>query len=124
MEESDTPGGYRAALDLLRRPDRPTGIFCFNDRMAMGAYRAAYELGLRIPADVSMIGFDNQELIADGLFPALTTVALPHYEMGAWAVDTLINGLAGPQPRRRRSRAHMTMPCPLIRRQSVAAPAV
>jgi LacI family transcriptional regulator len=124
VEESDTPGGYRAARDLLSRPDRPTGMFCFNDRMAMGAYRAAYELGLRIPHDVSVVGFDNQELIAEGLYPALTTVALPHYEMGAWAVSTLITMLEEPQPpRRRRSPAHVTMQCPLIRRQSVAAPA-
>ena len=124
VEESDTPGGYRAALELLRRPDRPTGLFCFNDRMAMGAYRAAYELGLRIPDDVSVVGFDNQELIADGLYPGLTTVALPHYEMGAWAVNTMIEMLDEAQParRRRRKSSQTTMECPIVRRDSVAAP--
>jgi LacI family transcriptional regulator len=124
IEESDTPGGYRAALQLLRRSDRPTGLFCFNDRMAMGAYRAAHELGLRIPQDVSVVGFDNQELIADGLFPGLTTVALPHYEMGAWAVNTMIDMLDKAQPARRRRRrpSQTTMECPIVRRDSVAAP--
>lgn len=125
IEESDTRGGYRAALQLLRRPDRPTGLFCFNDRMAMGAYQAARELGLRIPQDVSVVGFDNQELIADGLFPGLSTVALPHYEMGAWAVNTMIDMLDEAQSARRRRRraAQTTMECPIVRRDSVAAPA-
>jgi LacI family transcriptional regulator len=124
VEESDTRGGYRAALQLLRRPDRPTGLFCFNDRMAMGAYQAAHELGLRISQDVSVVGFDNQELIADGLFPGLTTVALPHYEMGAWAVNTMIDMLDEAQPARRRRRrpSQTTMECPIVRRDSVAAP--
>jgi LacI family transcriptional regulator len=66
-----------------------------------------------------VIGFDNQEIIAEGLFPALTTVALPHYAMGAWAVEALtrvIEGAAGPDgpyPR--------LMTCPIVRRDSVAA---
>jgi LacI family transcriptional regulator len=117
-EESDARGGYRSATALLRRPDRPTALFCFNDRMAMGAYRAAVELGLHVPADVSIVGFDNQELIAEGLHPRLTTVALPHYEMGAWAVSTtirLVEGHGAPE------QPQTTMPCPLIERASVAA---
>ena len=61
----------------------------------MGAYRAATELGLGIPDDFSIVGFDNQELIAANLFPGLTTVALPHYEMGDWAVDSLVRLLHG-----------------------------
>jgi LacI family transcriptional regulator len=117
-DESEAGGGYRAVSKLLRCTPRPSAIFCFNDRMAMGAYRAAAELGLRIPDELSLIGFDNQEIIAEGLFPTLTTVALPHYEMGAWAVDALmglIEGVlpAGPYP--------IEMPCPIVRRESVAA---
>lgn len=121
VEESDTRGGYRAARQLLGRPDRPTALFCFNDRMAMGAYQAAAELGLRIPADLSVVGYDNQELIADGLHPGLTTMALPHYEMGAWAVTTIIEMIdrargttRGPWP--------VTMRCPIVRRESIGAP--
>jgi LacI family transcriptional regulator len=92
---------HRLARALLEEPRRPTGVFCFNDRMAMGVYRAAAELGLRIPDDVSVVGFDNQEFLADGLFPGLTTVALPHYEMGKWATEQLfarIEAPAGPHP--------------------------
>lgn len=99
--ESDAEGGHTAALQLLTAPDRPTGIFCFNDRVAMGAYRAAAELGLRIPEDVSIVGFDDQEYVADSAYPGLTTVALPHYEMGVWAAQKLfkkINGTTGDTP--------------------------
>ncbi|MET7833768.1 LacI family DNA-binding transcriptional regulator [Micromonospora sediminicola] len=122
-EVSDTHGGHRAARALLDRPDRPTALFCFNDRMAMGAYRAATELGLRIPDDLSVIGFDNQELIAEGLFPGLTTVALPHYEMGAWAVEAMVEMLDQPKGARRRTARRVVMPCPLVRRRSVATAA-
>ena len=79
---ANASGGYSGATELLGRPDRPTGIFCFNDRTAMGVYQAANALGLAIPDDLSVVGFDNQELISDSLWPGLTTVALPHYEMG------------------------------------------
>lgn len=117
---SETPGGYRAAKELLGRSDRPTALFCYNDRMAMGAYRAAAELGIDIPRDLSVVGFDNQEYLAEGLYPPLTTVALPHYEMGVWAVNTLVAGLAGradlPTESVERS---VLMPCPLVRRDSV-----
>jgi LacI family transcriptional regulator len=91
--------------------------------MAMGAYRAAAELGLRIPSDLSIVGFDNQELIAEGLYPALTTVALPHFEMGEWALGALAELMeSGPHGDERRSYRPAVLSCPLVRRQSVAAP--
>jgi LacI family transcriptional regulator, galactose operon repressor len=113
-----TEGGYHAARALLELRDRPTGLFCFSDVMAMGAYRAAAELGLRIPADVSVVGYDNMRHLAAGLFPGLTTVELPHYEMGAWAARTLLAAGPGadPEPRQVRLRGR------LIRRDSVAPP--
>lgn len=122
-EPSETPGGYKAAREILNRPVRPTALFCYNDRMAMGAYRAAAELGLRIPTDLSIVGFDNQELIAEGLYPALTTVALPHFEMGRWALDALA-GLMDSEGDLESRPAHQpaVLSCPLVRRQSVAAP--
>jgi LacI family transcriptional regulator len=86
----------------------------------MGAYQAAADLGLRIPDDLSIVGFDNQENIADGLRPGLTTMALPHYEMGQWAVRTLIDLVDSrfqqPAPQ------VVTLPCPLVRRASVGSP--
>lgn len=93
-----------------------TALFCFNDRVAVGAYRGLRHRGLRVPADVSVIGFDDHEFVADFADPPLTTVALPHYEMGEWAVSTLvdlINGTGG-EP------VLQAMPCRLVRRASVA----
>lgn len=117
---SETPGGYEAALELLDVRSRPTALFCYNDRMAMGVYRAAAELGLRIPDDLSVVGFDNQEIVADGLFPSLTTVALPHYEMGQWAMQHLIAILHDDEHSSPTEPA--VLPCPLVRRESVASP--
>ena len=117
-EVSITQGGLRAGRALLDLEPRPSAIFCFNDRMAMGVYHAAAERGLRIPDDLSVVGFDNQELIADGLQPGLTTVALPHYEMGAWAVETLVRQIQAPDTPPEQVR----LACPLVTRGSVAAP--
>ena len=119
---SETLPAYALARDVLSRPDRPTALFCYNDRMAMGAYRAAAELGLDIPNDLSIVGFDNQELIAANLFPGLTTVALPHYEMGVWAVETLVRVLSGDADVKGLADHPTHLECPLVIRGSVAAP--
>ncbi|SDD83568.1 LacI family DNA-binding transcriptional regulator [Glycomyces harbinensis] len=116
--EARTHDGYEAAMRLLGRPERPTAIFCFNDRMAMGVYRAAAERGLSIPGDLSVVSYDDQELIAPELAPGLTSAALPHYEMGSWAVKELLRRLDEPDA----EPVQHLMPCPTARRQSVAAP--
>ncbi|WP_318212767.1 MULTISPECIES: LacI family DNA-binding transcriptional regulator [unclassified Streptomyces] len=108
-------GGYSAACALLDRADRPTALFCGNDRMAMGAYDAIKERGLRIPDDVAVVGYDNQELIAAYLRPKLTTLALPFEAMGAKGVDMLA-ALAAGQPLDTR---RVTVDCPLLERSSV-----
>ncbi|MGO4584838.1 LacI family DNA-binding transcriptional regulator [Arthrobacter sp. 2RAF6] len=115
---ADTNGGREAALDLLSHDDRPTALFCFNDRIAMGVYQAAGALGLRIPEDLSVVGVDNLELIADALWPGLTTVALPHYEMGHWAATQLLDILENPDTR----PVQEMLACPLIERGSVGPP--
>lgn len=108
--------GYESTLELLSLPDRPTAIFCANDRIAMGAYGAVKKLGLSIPGDVAVMGFDNQEVIAAHLRPKLTTVALPYYEMGKWAVEYLIEHAGHEEP----SDPHQVkLRCPLIVRESV-----
>jgi LacI family transcriptional regulator len=113
--DGNPDAGYRAAHDLMSRRDRPTAIFCANDRTAWGAYQALQELGARVPDDVSVVGFDNQETLAPFLRPGLTTLELPFAEMGRRAVDMLLHGAtAGSGPELVR--------CPLIRRESVAAP--
>ncbi len=108
-------GGYEAAGHLLDLPQRPTALFCLNDRMAMGAYDAIKERGLSIPGDVAVIGFDNQELIAAYLRPKLTTVALPFEEMGVLAVQTLERLTAGQQL----AASQQLVDCPLLERSSV-----
>ncbi len=115
---ADTSGGREAALELLQRPGRPTALFCFSDRVAMGAYQAAAALGLRIPEDLSIVGTDNLELIAAALWPGLTTVALPHYEMGRWAVTRLLDDIEGPGA----AAVQEKFSCPLIERGSVGPP--
>jgi LacI family transcriptional regulator len=116
--ESLTYCGYESALQLLDRPDRPTAVFVFNDRMAMGVYRAAARLGLAIPQDLSIVSYDDQELIAPALYPGLTSAALPHYEMGRWAVLELLRRLDDPEA----APVQHLMPCPVSRRDSVAPP--
>lgn len=113
-----TQGGREAALDLLGQPDRPTALFCFSDRVAMGVYQAAMALGLRIPEDVSIVGIDNLEIIADALWPGLTTVALPHYDMGRWAVDRILDDIENPGT----PAVQTQLACPLIERGSVGPP--
>jgi LacI family transcriptional regulator len=116
-DDTDHEGGYRAAKLLFDLTPAPTAVFCFNDQVAMGVYRAVAERGLQIPDDVSVVGFDDQELIAGALSPGLTTVALPHYAMGEWALRTLLlriqdSGMDGDAPAE-------LMACPLVRRASV-----
>ena len=119
---SEALGGYESASALLDLSERPTALFCYNDRMAMGAYRSAAERKLTIPGDLSIVGFDNQEIIATSLFPGLTTVALPHYEMGAWAVQTLVAILRGSDESHSLADQPTLMPCPLVPRDSVGPP--
>ncbi|WP_253182740.1 substrate-binding domain-containing protein [Arthrobacter sp. SW1] len=109
----------KVAMDLLLHPDRPTAIFCFSDRLAFGIYQAASQLGLRIPEDLSVVGFDNHPFLAESLLPGLSTVQLPHYEMGRWAVQQLVARTAGEGPEQPVS---FLAPCPLVIRDSVARP--
>ena len=120
MGDSWTAGGYQATTALMDLPNPPSAIFCYNDRMAMGAYHVLRERNLSIPNDVAIVGFDDQELIASELRPPLTTVALPHYEMGQWAVEHLLDlveqQLKGEPPGQ---PVQQMLECPLIERESV-----
>jgi LacI family transcriptional regulator len=113
--------GYEHALGLLRLKQIPTAIFCASDRIAVGVYDALKEKGLRIPEDISVIGFDDQELLAAHTRPPLTTVRIPYFEMGSWAVDRLINADGDGKSLPNRS---ITLECPLVSRASVDRPPV
>jgi LacI family transcriptional regulator len=109
--------GYEETHRLMRLPKPPDAIFCANDMMAAGCYDALKELGLRIPQDVAVIGFDDRE-IAQFLRPSLTTLVLPHREMGAIAAEHLIDLASGLKP----GLAQIKVECELIERASVATP--
>ena len=90
--------GYQHTRDLMALPDPPTAIFCANDLMAVGCYDALRKMGLAVPADVAVMGYDDRET-ARYMHPPLTTVLLPHFEMGTTAVDLLIDHAARPASR-------------------------
>ena len=79
-------GGLRDGLELLRRPDPPTAIFAANDLQALGIYEAARQLGVRIPQDLSVIGFDDLSF-TQWSGPPMTTVRQPLVQMGAAAAN-------------------------------------
>jgi DNA-binding LacI/PurR family transcriptional regulator len=84
------PTGYQAALDVLRNPEtRPTAVLCFNDIVAMGVYRAAHELGLDIPRDLSVVGFDGIE-VGELMGPPLTTIDIFPKLLGENAAELLL----------------------------------
>ncbi|GFJ93805.1 substrate-binding domain-containing protein [Phytohabitans rumicis] len=109
--------GYAAALDLLSRPQRPTAIFAGNDLQALGVYRAAKALGLTIPADLSVVGFDDLP-IAALVDPPLTTVHQPLAEMAAAATE-----LALALGRGETSQGGLELATSLTVRESTAPPA-
>lgn len=109
--------GYAHALALLDLPYPPTALFCANDLMAIGALDAARERKRAVPRDLSVVGYDDQD-IARYTHPPLTTVLLPNYDMGRWAADTLIAQARGGSA----AKAAIKMDCPLVARDSVAAP--
>lgn len=106
--------GLAFTRELMQSADAPTAIFCGNDRTAWGAYRALESLGLRVPDDCSIVGFDNQETLAPYLDPGLTTVELPFEQMARRAVEILLTE-QGAYPQ------HNPIECSLVPRGSVAS---
>ncbi|GBD08205.1 Catabolite control protein A [Candidatus Thermoflexus japonica] len=101
---------------LLEAPVRPTAVFCYNDMTAIGALRAARVAGLRVPEDLSIIGFDDI-LFAAYTEPPLTTIAQPKYEMGRTAMSMLLRLLQG-----ERVSPQLQLPCRLVERASCGPP--
>lgn len=109
--------GYTKGLELLRLPDRPTAVFTGNDLQALGLYEAARELGLRIPRDLSVVGFDDLPL-ARWISPPLTTVRQPLTEMAEAAARLVLDLSRGRQP----STLRVDLATRLVERASSAAP--
>ncbi|MEO6013976.1 MAG: LacI family DNA-binding transcriptional regulator [Devosia sp.] len=93
-ENNTEESGFRLTRQVLSEPDRPDAIMTCNDNMAVGAYRAIAELGLRIPTDVAVASF-NDISVAQFLHPPLSTVRLPAEEIGETAVELLLERAAG-----------------------------
>jgi DNA-binding LacI/PurR family transcriptional regulator len=107
----------QTALTLLDRPDRPTAVVCFSDAFALGVIRAAESLGLSVPGDVSVVGFDDSS-IAVVTRPPLTTVRQDVARKGQLAVATLLATMREQQP-----PDDVLLPTELVVRESTAPPA-
>ena len=105
-------GGYNATKKLLQKVI-PTAIFCGNDKMAIGAMQAIQEANLKIPDDISIVGFDDIE-VAMYINPSLTTVRMTLLEMAAIATNTLITSIENNS----NFSANYTLPIDLIERNS------
>jgi LacI family transcriptional regulator len=116
---------YRSGLDaaelLLRQDQRPTAIFASNDDMAAATVAVAHRLGLDVPGDLTVAGFDDAAL-ATTIWPELTTVRQPINEMAGAAVDLLVEQIRSRRAGERAQPQHTLMDFSLIRRQSDAAP--
>ena len=108
--------GYDNARDLMALHEPPDAIFCASDSLAAGALDALRDLGVRVPEDVAVVGFDNRNFAAHQR-PPLTSVALPLYEMGQLASELLLAAIAGTAA----EPALVRVPCSLIQRRSCGA---
>ncbi|HEY6797556.1 MAG TPA: LacI family DNA-binding transcriptional regulator [Kineosporiaceae bacterium] len=109
--------GYRQGLELLDRPDRPTALFAGSDMQALGLLRAARELGLEVPRDLSVVGYDDVPLAA-WTGPALTTIRQPLREMAGAATRMLLDLSRGVEPESRR----IELATEIVIRESSAPP--
>jgi len=112
------PRGFECARELLALADPPTAIFASNDVSAFGVMEAIRDSGRRIPADISVIGFDDIP-VASNVYPPLTTVRQPLFEMGASATRMLLELVGNPS----RSGERVLLPTALVIRESCRAPA-
>ncbi|WP_044477615.1 LacI family DNA-binding transcriptional regulator [Paenibacillus antibioticophila] len=108
--------GYQLAYELIQLPDPPTAILIMNDLMAAGALKAAAAMGISIPEDLSIIGFDNREF-SNYLSPRITTMDLPLHDMGILSMKALTNLIRGEE-----QPLDMIPLCHLVERESVSEP--
>lgn len=114
----EVPGGRRAAAALLALPEPPTAVLAFNDNLALGAMQVAAERAVRVPDDLSVVGFDDSDFAAL-VTPGLTTVRQPLAEMGRMAVLLLLRQLEG----RLGQPVKVELATSLVVRGTTAAPA-
>lgn len=113
--------GYAMAQAVLALPEPPTAIQTLNDYLALGVYRAAQELHLRIPQDLSVVGYDDLPL-SSLLMPPLTTIHQPAYSMGEAGCELLIKSIASQRGAANRERREVLFNTHYIERESTAPP--
>jgi LacI family transcriptional regulator len=111
--------GYAAVRKLLDKRAPVRALICFNDRLALGAYRALADSGLTVPSDVSVVSFDDDP-IASWVRPQLTTIAIPHYELGRKSIELLLDPANGNTADG--AGGIIRVPMPFRGRESIAAP--
>ncbi len=112
---------YQAARLLLEGPDRPTAVLCFSDVIAQAAVHAAEDLGLRVPRDISVVGFDDSP-VATRMRPALTTVRQDFVAKGRAAASALTAAMAARGSDTKTRARHLLLPTELVVRDSTAPP--
>jgi DNA-binding LacI/PurR family transcriptional regulator len=121
QSHNDDEAAYAGALDLLGRDDRPTGVLCFSDVIAHGVVRAAEQLGLDVPGDLSVVGFDDSPL-ARRLRPQLTTVRQDVEGKGRVSAAELRRTMAAVEHREPLEVRRIVLPTELVVRDSTAPP--
>ena len=111
-------GGMQALLELNRLPERPTAVLCSNDMTAIGVMREAYDHNIKIPEDLSVVGFDDIRL-AEFTIPPLTTVQMSQHELAKIAFQALLNEVESSHERR---KYELTTSLVLRRSTSLARP--
>jgi len=94
QSDFSSQGGFATMQSILRSPEVPSAVFVCNDLMCIGALSAAHQAGVRVPQDISLIGFDDIEL-ARFASPALSTIAQPKHRIGIAAVDMVLERIQG-----------------------------
>lgn len=108
--------GFDAFQSIMQAPHRSTLVMCGNDVLAVGAVQAARDMGIDVPGEVSITGFDDVEL-ATVVFPSLTTVHVPHRQMGELAAEILLK-----PPHEREQAEHLVLDTHIVERETLAAP--
>ncbi len=111
-------GGVAAAAQLFALPARPTAVMCSNDMTALGVMRKSYELGIHIPRDLSVVGFDNIHL-SEFVLPPLTTIDMSQTELGRLAFEALLAELQRDKPSPNGTEYHLKTE--LVLRESTAS---
>ena len=111
----DSESGYDMMREMLERYEKPTAVIAANDAIAVGAMKAVFEKGLRIPEDISIIGFNDDDM-SRFTMPSLTTVHAPAYDMGQYGAGII----AAAHKMNIFTPARIKLPCRLVTRNSCA----